>query len=166
MVILEKTTTQLKLRHRPYFIWKLSGCLVLSIPLIIFVVSLIIPWIIYVLGLYIVFAVNLISSIVLLLCAGHIFIYHFDKNTNSLLIKQRRLWKTQVTLYPLSDIFQVQLKSTSWNQDNWANYEISIIFKSGQHLPIKSGAKSLQQKLETVNLIRRFLGMSPQKLAN
>jgi hypothetical protein len=166
MVILEKTPTQLKLRHRPYFIWQLSGCLVVSVPLLIVFVSLILPWIIYMLGLYVLCAFNIISSIVLLICAGRIFIYHFDKDKNSLLIKQRGLFKTQVTLYPLSDIFQVQLKSTSWNQDNTANYQIAIILKSGKHLPIKSGEKSLQQKLEIVNLIRRFLGMPPQKLAD
>ncbi|MFW5766695.1 MAG: hypothetical protein ACOC07_21375, partial [Coleofasciculus sp.] len=99
-------------------------------------------------------------------CAGRIFIYHFDKETNSLLIKRRGLLKTQVTLYPLSDIFQVQLKSTSWNQDQTSNYQIAIILKSGKQLSIKSEGKNLQQKLEIVNLIRRFLDMPPQKLAD
>ena len=166
MVILEKTPTQLKLRHRPYFIWQLSGCLVISVPLLIILVSLVLPWIIYMLGLYALFAFNLVLSIVLLVCAGRIFIYHFDKDTNRLLIKQRGLLKTQVMLYPLSDIFQVQLKSTSWNQDKTANYKIAIILKSGKHLSIKLEEKSVQQKLEIVNLIRQFLGMPPQKLAD
>ncbi|MEQ8537699.1 MAG: hypothetical protein RIB93_09580 [Coleofasciculus sp. D1-CHI-01] len=166
MVILEKTPTQLKLRHRPYFIWQLSGCLVVSVPLLIILVSLVLPWIVYMLGLYALFAFNIVLSIVLLVCAGRIFIYHFDKDTNSLLIKRRGLLKTQVTLYPLSDIFQVQLKSTSWNQDRTSNYQIAIILKSGKHLSIKSEGKTLQQKLEIVNLIRRFLDMPPQKLAD
>ncbi|MEQ8465475.1 hypothetical protein [Coleofasciculus chthonoplastes] len=166
MVILEKTSTQLKLRHRPYFIWQLSGCLVFSVPLLIVLVSLVLPWIVYMLGLYALFAFNLVAGILLLVCAGRIFIYHFDKETNSLLIKRRGLFKTQVSLYPLSDIFQVQLKSTSWNQDKTSNYQIAIILKSGKHLPLKSGETSLQQKLETVNLIRQFLGMPPQKLAD
>ncbi|MEQ9235577.1 hypothetical protein [Coleofasciculus sp. E2-BRE-01] len=166
MVILEKTSTQLKLRHRPYFIWQLSGCLVFSVPLLIVLVSLVLPWIVYMLGLYALFAFNLVAGILLLVCAGRIFIYHFDKETNSLLIKRRGLFKTQLSLYPLSDIFQVQLKSTSWNQDRTSNYQIAIILKSGKHLSIKSDGKSLQQKLETVNLIRQFLGMPPQKLAD
>jgi hypothetical protein len=82
------------------------------------------------------------------------------------LIKRRGLFKTQLSLYPLSDIFQVQLKSTSWNQDRTSNYQIAIILKSGKHLSIKSDGKTLQQKLEIVNLIRRFMGMPPQKLAD
>ncbi|MEQ9486814.1 hypothetical protein [Coleofasciculus sp. F4-SAH-05] len=166
MVILEKTPTQLKLRHRPYFIWQLSGCLVFSVPLLIVLVSLVLPWIVYMLGLHALFAFNLVAGILLLVCAGRIFIYHFDKETNSLLIKRRGLFKTQLSLYPLSDIFQVQLKSTSWNQDRTSNYQIAIILKSGKHLSIKSDGKPLQQKLETVNLIRQFLGMPPQKLAD
>jgi len=166
MVILEKTPTQLKLRHRPYFIWQLSGCLVVSVPLLILLVSVVLPWIVYMLGLYALFAVNVVLSIILVLCAGRILTYHFDKDTNSFFIKRRGLFKTQVTLYPLSDIFQVQVKSTSWNQDKKANYQIAIILKSGKHLPIKSGQTSLPQKLETVNLIRQFLGMPPQKLAD
>jgi len=166
MVILEKTPTQLKLRHRPYFIWQLSGCLVFSVPLLIVLVSLVLPWIVYMLGLYALFAFNLVAGILLLVCAGHIFIYDFDKQTNSLLIKRRGLFKTQLSLYPLSDIFQVQLKSTSWNQDKSSNYQIAIILKSGKHLSIKSDGKNLQQKLEIVNLIRQFLGMPPQKLAD
>jgi hypothetical protein len=166
MVILEKTPTQLKLRHRPYFIWQLSGCLVFSVPLLIVLVSLVLPWIVYMLGLYALFAFNLVAGILLLVCAGRIFIYDFDKETNSLLIKRRGLFKTQLSLYPLSDIFQVQLKSTSWNQAQTSNYQIAIIFKSGKELSIKSEGKTLQQKLETVNLIRRFLGMPPQKLAD
>jgi hypothetical protein len=166
MVILEKTPTQLKLRHRPYFIWQLSGCLVFSVPLLIVLVSLVLPWIVYMLGLYALFAFNLVAGILLLVCAGRIFIYNFDKETNSLLIKRRGLFKTQLSLYPLSDIFQVQLKSTSWNQDRTSNYQIAIILKSGKHLSIKSDGKTLQQKLEIVNLIRRFMGMPPQKLAD
>jgi hypothetical protein len=118
------------------------------------------------LGLYALFAFNLVAGILLLVCAGRIFIYHFDKETNSLLIKRRGLFKTKLSLYPLSDIFQVQLKSTSWNQDRTSNYQIAIILKSGKHLSIKSDGKPLQQKLETVNLIRQFLGMPPQKLAD
>ncbi|MEQ8956572.1 MAG: hypothetical protein RLP02_01410 [Coleofasciculus sp. C2-GNP5-27] len=166
MVILEKTPTQLKLRHRPYFIWQLSGCLVFSIPGLMILVSIIFPWIIYMFGLYLLFAFNVILSIVLLVCAGRVLTYHFDKDTNSLFIKRRGLFKTQVTLYPLSDIFQVQVKSTSWNQEKMANYQIAIVLKSGKYLSIKSGETSLQQKLETVNLIRQFLGMPPQKLAH
>ncbi|MEQ9550421.1 MAG: hypothetical protein RIM23_12460 [Coleofasciculus sp. G3-WIS-01] len=166
MVILEKTSTQLKLRHRPYFIWKLSGCLVFSVPLLMVLGRFVFPWIIYMLGLYLLFAFNIILSLVFLLFFGRVFTYHFDKDTNSLFIKRRGLFKTQVTLYPLSDIFQIQVKSTSWNQDKMAHYKIALILKSGKHLSIPSGETSLQQKLETVNLIRQFLGIPPQKLAD
>ncbi|MEQ8756987.1 MAG: hypothetical protein RID09_26160 [Coleofasciculus sp. G1-WW12-02] len=58
------------------------------------------------------------------------------------------------------------MKSTSWNQDKMAHYKIALILKSGKHLSIPSGETSLQQKLETVNLIRQFLGIPPQKLAD
>ncbi|MFP5271977.1 hypothetical protein [Coleofasciculus sp.] len=166
MVILEKTPTQLKLQHRPYLIWQLSGCLVFGIPLLFILLSLVSTWIIYLWWLPLFLVLNTVFGLVLLVFAGRVFTYHFDKDTNSLFIKRRGLFKTQVTLYPLSDIFQIQVKSTSWNQDKMAHYKIALILKSGKHLSIPSGETSLQQKLETVNLIRQFLGIPPQKLAD
>jgi hypothetical protein len=63
-----------------------------------------------------------------------------------------------------ADILDVQVQSTSWHHDETANYQIVIVLKSDNKLNLNFGLMSTKEKLETVNLIRKFLGMPPQKL--
>ncbi|MFB8790104.1 MAG: hypothetical protein U7123_14910 [Potamolinea sp.] len=165
MVILEKTKTQLKLRHRPYTVWLVTASWMLGIILLIVIMHLYVTWLIYLWWVPLFILLNLITASLVLLFAGKIFIYHFDKTSNSLVIKQRSLINTKLSLYSITDILDIQVKSTSWNQDANADYQIAIIWKSGKDLSLNvSQSSAVTKKLETVNLIREFLGMSPQKL--
>lgn len=165
MVILEKTKTQLKLRHRPYTVWLTAASWILGIILLVLVMHLHLTWLIYLWWMPLFILLNLITASLVLLFAGKIFTYHFDKTSNSLIIKQRSLINTKLSLYSITDIWDIQVKTTSWNQDENADYQIAIIWKSGKDLSLNiSRSSAVQQKLETVNLIREFLGMSPQKL--
>lgn len=165
MVILEKTKTQLKLRYRPYRVWVVTASWMLGIILLILVMHLHLTWLIYLWWMPLFILLNLITASLVFLFAGKIFTYHFDKTSNSLIVKQCSLINTKSSLYSLTDIWDIQIKTTSWNQEANVDYQIAIIWKSGKDLSLNlSQSSAVQQKLETVNLIREFLGMSPQKL--
>ena len=109
---------------------------------------------------------NIITCSLVLLCAGQVVTYHFDKDYNSLTIQRRGLLNTKVDWHSLGDIGDVQVKSTSWNQENKANSQVAIVFKNGNNLPLNLVKSSdVQKKLEAVNLIREFLRMPPQQLS-
>jgi hypothetical protein len=164
MVILEKTKTQLKLRHRPYTVWLTAASWMLLIILLILVMHLHLTWMIYLWWMPLFILLNLIAASLVLLFAGKVFLYHFDKNSNSFIVKQSNLINTKLALYSITDIWDIQVKSTSWNQDENADYQIVIILKSGKDLALNiSRSSAVEKKLETVNLIREFLGMPSQQ---
>ncbi len=165
MVILEKTKTQLKLRHRPYSLWIITGSWMLGILLIILVIYLQYTWLIYLWWMPLFLVGNMVTCSLVLLFAGQVVTYNFDKDSNSLTINRRSLLNTQVIWHSLADILNVQVKSTSWHEDENANYQTVILLKSGEILHLTLGQDSnIKKKLEAINMIREFLGMPPQKV--
>ncbi|HEY9649719.1 MAG TPA: hypothetical protein V6C95_03580 [Coleofasciculaceae cyanobacterium] len=165
MVILEKTKTQLKLRHRPYTLWMITGSWMLVIVVLLLLISLQQTWLIYLGWMPLFIVLNIIISSLVLIVAGRVVICHFDKDYNSLTIQKRGLMNTQVSLHPLTDILDIQLRSTSWRQDEKADYQIVIVFKSGRSLSLNIVSNpDISKKLEATNLIREFLRLPPQKL--
>jgi hypothetical protein len=165
MVILEKTKTQLKLRHRPYTVWLTTASWILGIIILILLMHLYLTWMIYLWWMPLFILLNLIAASLVLLLAGKVFTYHFDKSSNSFIVKECSLINTKLALYSITDIWDIQVKSTSWNQEKNAEYQMAIIFKSGNNISLNiSPSSAVKNKLEIVNLIREFLGMSPQKL--
>jgi hypothetical protein len=166
MVILEKTRTQLKLRYRPYSVWLLTASWILGIFLFILVIHLQVPWLIYLWWMPIFILLNMITASLVLIFAGQVVTYHFDKDYNSLTIKRRGLLKTKVEWCSLADIWDIQIKSTGWRQHEQANYQTVIVLRGGKELPLNIVQGSdIEKKLEAVNLIREFLCMPPQKLS-
>jgi hypothetical protein len=166
MVILEKTKTQLKLRYRPYSVWLVTASWMLGILLLILVIHLQSTWLIYLWWMPLFLLLNIITCSLLLLFAGQVVTYHFDKDYNSLTIKRRSLLNTNVDWHSLGDIWDIQVNSTNWNQENKPNYQVAIVFKNGKSLPLNIVKGSdVQKKLEAVNLIREFLCMPPQQLS-
>ena|SRR4028118_1757276 len=165
MVILEKTKTQLKLRHRPYSIWSLTASWMLGTLLLILLIYLQYTWLIYLrwMPLFIVF--NIVTSSLMLILAGQVITCHFDKEFNNLTIRRRGLMNTKVILHSLTDILDIQLESRSWNPEDKASYQIVVVLKASKSFPLNIGQGSdVKQNLETVNLIRKFLDMPPQIL--
>lgn len=166
MVILEKTKTQLRLRHRPYSVWVMTASWMLGILLLILFIRLQYSWLIYLWWMPLFLVLNFVACSLVLIFAGQVVTYHFDQDYNSLTIKQRSLLNTKVVWHSLGDIWDVQVKSTSWHQAENAGYQIAIVLKSGKTLPLNIVPSSdVQKNLEAVNLIREFLRMPPQKLS-
>ena len=164
MVLVKQTQTQLRLLHRPYLVWIVTGSLVFGVPLLIMLISLNYGWIIYLWWMPVFFPSIIILGFLGLIFAGQVVTCQFDKDSNSLTIKRRSLLNTKVIWHSLADILDVQVQSTSWHHDETANYQIVIVLKSGNNLTLNFGLISVKDKLETVNLIRKFLGMPPQQL--
>ncbi|MEW6493510.1 MAG: hypothetical protein AB1589_13540 [Cyanobacteriota bacterium] len=166
MVILEKTKTQLKLRHRPYSVWLITASWMLAILLVILFIRLQNSWLIYLWWMPLFLVLNLVACSLVLIFAGQVVTYHFDQDYNSLTIKRCSLLNTKVVWHSLGDIWDVQVKSTHWHQDKNADYQIAIVLKEGKTLPLNIVPSSdVQKNLEAVNLIRDFLRMPPQKLS-
>ena len=165
MVILEKTKTQLKLRHRPYSVWISIGSWVLGISLLALLIYLQNPWLFYIWWMPLVPILNILLSLLILLLAGQVVTCHFDKDYNSLTLKRHGWLKTKIIFHSLADILDVQLKSMSWRHDQNASYQIVVVLKSGKNLPLSFWEWSaVKKKLEVVNIIRKFLGLPPQRL--
>ena len=164
MVILENTKTQLKFRHRCYSLWLGTGGWLIANVFLIMLIYLKYGWLINLLWMPLLLLFSLVASSLMLSVAGLVVICHFDKEYNSLTIKQRGLLKTKVIWHSLADILDVQLESTGWRRHEAADYQITLFFKSGESLSLNLGVKSIADKLETINLIRRFLGMPLEKL--
>lgn len=163
MVILENSKTQLKFRYRPYWLWLGTSSWILGTFLVILLIYVQSSWLMNLLWMPFFLLLNIVASIFMLILAGRVLIFHFDKEYNSFTIKQRGLIKTKVSWHSLADILDVQLQSTSWHHHDSSSYEIMIFLKSGESLGLNLGLKSIAQKLETINLIRKFLGMPPEK---
>lgn len=167
MVILEKTPTQLKLRHRPYFLWIATGSWLFGIFFIILLITLQMSWLFYLWWIPVFLILNILMAISLLLFTRQVIICHFDKDNHLFILKWQGLLTKKIIWHPLGDILDVQLKSTSWNSHKNAHQEIAIVLKSGKDLILDVGqGRGIDNKLETVNLIRKFLGMPPQRLHN
>lgn len=165
MVILEKTKTQLKLRHRPYTLWMITGSWMLMILVLLLLISLQQTWLIYLEWMPLFIVLNIVMSSLVLIVAGRVTLCHFDKDYNSLTIQKRGLLNTKVSLHSLTDILDIQLRSTSWRQDDKADYQIVIILKSGKNLSLNIvSSPDINKKLDAANLIREFLRMPAQKL--
>jgi hypothetical protein len=164
MVLVKQTQTKLKLLHRPYLVWIVAASLVFGVPLLIMLISLNYGWIIYLWWMPLFLPSIIILGFLGLIFAGQVVTCQFDKDSNSLTIKRRCLLNTKVIWHSLADILDVQVQSTSWHHDETANYQIVIILKSGNKITLKFGLISARDKLEAVNLIRKFLGMPPQQL--
>jgi hypothetical protein len=165
MVILEKTPTQLKLRHRPYFLWIATGSWILGILILILLITLQFSWLIYLWWLPVFLILNIVISIALLLFTQQVINCHFDKQNSLFILRKQGLLTKKILWHPLADILDVKIKSTSWNHDKNANYQIVIVLKSGKDLILNVGQSSgIDNKLETVNLIRKFIGMPTQTL--
>lgn len=165
MVILEKTLTQLKLRHRPYFLWIATGSWILGIFILILLITLQFSWLIYLWWIPVFLILNIVIGICLLLFTQQVINCHFDKQNSLFILRKQGLLTKKILWHPLADILDVKLKSTSWNHDKNAHYQIVIVLKSSKDLILNVGQNSgIDNKLETVNLIRNFLGMPPQTL--
>ena len=164
MILVKQTQTQLRLLHRPYLVWIVAGSLMLGVPLLILLIYLNSSWIIYLWWMPLFFPSIILLGFLGLIFAGQVVTCQFDKDSNSLTIKRRSLLNTKVIWHSLADILDVQVQSTSWHHDETANYQIVIVLKSGNNLTLNFGLISVKDKLETVNLIRKFLGMPPQQL--
>ena len=164
MVLVKQTQTQLKLLYRPYLVWIVTGSLIFGIPLLIWLISLNDGWILYLWWMPFFFPSIIILGILGLIFSGQVVTYKFDKDSDSLIIKRRGLLNTKVILHSLGDILDVQVQSTSWSHDETANYQIVVFLRNRNKLILKFEFISTQDKLETVNLIRKFLGMPPQTL--
>jgi hypothetical protein len=164
MILVKQTQTQLRLLHRPYLVWIVAGSLMLGVPLLILLIYLNSSWIIYLWWMPLFFPSIILLGFLGLIFAGQVVTCQFDKDSNSLTIKRRSLLNTKVIWHSLADILDVQVQSTSWHHDETANYQIVIVLKSDNKLNLNFGLISTKEKLETVNLIRKFLGMPPQKL--
>lgn len=163
MVILENTKTQLKFRYRPYFIWFSTSGLMVVIFLLVLIIYSQFSWLTNLLWIPILLLFSLVGSGLAIILVGRVVTYHFDKDYNSLAIKRRGLVNTKVSWHPLADVLDVQLQSTSWQHHDEADYDITLFLKSGESLTLNLGLKSIAQKLETLNLIRKFLGMPPER---
>ncbi len=165
MVILEKTPTQLKLRHRPYFLWIATGSWLFGIIVLILLITLQFSWLLYLWWLPVFLIINILICISLLLFTQQVINCHFDKENYLFILRKQGLLTKKILWHPLADILDVKLKSTSWNHDKNANYQIVIVLKSGKDLILNVEQNSgIDNKLETANLIRKFLGMPPQTL--
>lgn len=163
MVILEKTKTQLKLRHRPYSVWLTTASWMLGILLLILFIRLQYSWLIYLWWMPLFLVLNLVACSLVLIFAGQVVTYHFDQDYNSLTIKRRSLFNTKIVWHSLGDIWDVQVKSTNWYENKDADCQIALVLKDGKTLPLNILPNSnVQKKLEAVNLIRDFLHMPPQ----
>ncbi len=163
MVILENTKTQLKFRYRPYSLWLGTGGWMVSTFLLILLIYHQLRWLTYVLWIPPLLLLSLVASGLVLILAGRVVICHFDKEYNSFTIKRRGLLNTKVIWHSLTDVLDVQLQSPSWHHQEAVDYQITLFLKSGESLKLNLGLKSIAQKLETLNLIRSFLGMPPEK---
>jgi hypothetical protein len=164
MILVKQTQTQLKLLYRPYLVWIVTGSLIFGIPLLIWLISLNDGWILYLWWMPIFFPSIIILGILGLIFYGQVVTCKFDKDSDSLTIKRRGLLNTQVIRHSLGDILDVQVQSTSWSHDETANYQIVVFLRNRNKLILKIEFISTKDKLETVNLIRKFLGMPPQTL--
>lgn len=164
MIIVKQTQTQLKLLHQPYLVWIVAGSLMIGIPSLILLIYLNDSWIIYLWWMPLFFPSIIILGFLVLIFAGQVVTCQFDKDSNSLTIKRRSLLNTKVIWHSLADILDVQVQSTSWHHDETANYQIWIFLKSSKKFTLNFGFISTKEKLEAVNLIRKFIGMQPQKL--
>jgi len=164
MVILENSKTHLKIRHRPYSLWLGTGSWIFGTLLLILLIYAQQSWLRYIMWVPSFLVLSLVVGILVLIFTARVVICHFDKEYNSLTIKLRGWLKTKVIWHPLANILDVQLQSTSWHHHDLADYQIMIFLESGESLTLNLGLKSSTEKLETINLIRQFLGMPPEKL--
>lgn len=131
--------------------------------LLILVIHLQLTWLIYLWWMPIFLLLNIITASLVLIFAGQVVTYHFDKDYNSLTIKRRGLLKTKVEWCSLADIWDIQVKSIGWRQDKKTNHQAVIVLKGGKELLLNIVQGSdIEKKLEVVNLIREFLCMPPQ----
>ncbi|MCL1470207.1 hypothetical protein [Argonema antarcticum] len=163
MVILENTKKHLKFRHRPYSLWLGTTGWMGGTFLLILLIYHKLGWLTYVLWIPPLLLLSLVASGLVLILAGRVVICHFDKDYNSFTIKRCGLLKTKVIWHSLTDVLDVQLQSPSWHHQEAVDYQITLFLKSGESLKLNLGLKSNAQKLETLNLIRGFLGMPPEK---
>jgi hypothetical protein len=166
MIILEKTKTQLKLRHRPYFIWRLTGSWMLGILLLLLLISLQYTWLIYLWWMPLFLLLNLVTCSLVFILAGQVITCHFDKEFNNLTIRRRGLLNTKIIWHSLTDILDIQLESRTWNPEDKASYQIIVVLRAKKSFPLNIGQGSdIKKNLVTVNLIRKFLDMPPQTLS-
>lgn len=163
MVILEQTKTQLKFRYRPYSLWLGTGGWIVGTFLLVPIIYLQLSWMLYLWWIPLFIVLNIVASIALLIFAGRVVICHFDKDYNGFTLKRRGWLNTQVMWHPLAHIIDVQVEAIGWNPDRNTNCQIALFLKSGDRISLDLGLRSINDKLNTVNLIRKFLDMSPQK---
>lgn len=158
MVILENSTTDLKLRHHPQWIRGVSAALGLGVPFLFITWGLISSWILYLWWLPLFIFLCLVSSIGLFLWLDRTITFHFNKPTHSLQVCYRRLLSQHMMEYHLAEIWDVQVEPLSWHQSKPNAYQLVIVLKAGEPLQLYLGDRSSQPApLEVLQIVRRFL---------
>lgn len=165
MATLEKTPNCLKFTHRPFSPGFITIPWLIGIPLGIMALSAVSRWILYLWWLPLFLFIGMVSGIAILLLGSQVMSYTFDRTLGKLVFKQQGLFKNQVVEHHLTDIVDVQLEPTFWHprkhQKNLANYQICLLFRDGENLPLNLGQRS---KLERFKVLREFLRLPPLSL--
>jgi hypothetical protein len=147
MKIVQQTPTQLTLKKPNWSIW-LQSVLFTGFGLFVIVQALYAgksP------GFGIMFFV---AGLIGFFCS-EISICDFNADTGQFTLKRQKLLGTKYIQHPLSEIVDIQVKSTSRVE---ATHKVVIVLSSGKHVPLSSLGYGDYEKIQkTETLIRNFL---------
>lgn len=164
MIVVEKTPTQLKLRHRPYFVWLIASSLILGLPFLVLAVGSLLTWIFRLWWIPLLLLLAIAIGNFTLVCWGTVVTCTLDKQCDRLILKYHRAIASQRIEYSLAEIRDVLIESRSWDGDIPLDFQIVLFLKNGRFLPLDGVSSSWQTHQETANLIRAFLGLPQQNI--
>lgn len=164
MIVVEKTSTQLKLRYRPYFAWLISGSLILGLPFLLLVVGSLLSWIFHLWWIPLLLLLTITFGNFILVCWGSVVTCTLDKACDRLTLKYHRAMMPKQIEYSLAEIRDVVIESRRWEGDIPLDFQIVFFLKNGEFLPLEGVSSSWQTHQETVTFIRLFLGLPQANL--
>ncbi|MCT7994427.1 hypothetical protein [Laspinema olomoucense] len=164
MIIIKKTPTQLQLRHRPYFVWLISGGLVLGLPFLLLAVGSFLTWIVHLWWIPLLLLLTLGMGNFTLVCWGPVVTCTLDKQCDRLILKYDRAIASKRIEYSLAEIREVLIESRTWEGDIPQNFQIVLFLKNGGFIPLEGVSSSWKTHQETANIIRAFLGLPQHNL--
>ncbi|MCT7986279.1 hypothetical protein NG796_23690 [Laspinema sp. A4] len=164
MIVVEKTATQLKLRHRPYFVWLIASSLILGLPFLVLVVGSLLTWIFHLWWIPLLFLLTIAIGNFTLVCWGSVVTCTLDKQCDRLILKYHRGIFSKQIEYSLAEIRDVLIESRRWDGDIPLDFQIVFFLKNDEFLPLEGVSSTWQTHQETAHLIRAFLGLPQPNL--
>jgi hypothetical protein len=83
----------------------------------------------------------------------------FNAAVGKLTVRRKTFFSDKITAYSFLEIARVYIKEDS--DTDGSTYQLILLLKPGNHLPLTDVSSSQRETLKTANLVCQYLGVSP-----